>query len=197
MFCDIKYLLQIEKGQSKPMKLNSQQQRSLTDLTDIRNKLEETVELMDARMNIMLRTFPKLNIDEKMTPKWFSEPVKVIAAGEIVNYQSTQTAEKLAIVLDKHRNEILDSYCGRSMIPTIDVGFEYCLTFTWKFRHLECLWLIMPAALGVPNVKICCATIKPSEKPKTNYIFDFYTAISEFEKMQKEYEDQLKHGANE
>lgn len=160
------------------MDLTKQQLNILRDLTDLRSSVENTLELMEARTNIFLRTLPRLPATEK-TPSWFKTQIyDILDNDNELSSLSVQVAKRLAALLELERHP-----SDESAVPQIDSGFKDFVTFTWKYDNVVYSWLIEPAILGVPNVKITQVEVRPNEPAKANFIFDFYTALARFQEI--------------
>jgi hypothetical protein len=159
------------------MDLTKQQLNILRDLTDLRSSVENTLELMEARTNIFLHTLPRLG-GLSATPGWFKMQIYDIREDNELSSLSVQVAKRLAALLERERHP-----SDELAVPQIDSGFKDCVTFTWQYDNVVYSWLIEPAILGVPNVKITQVEVRPNEPAKANFIFDFYTALARFQEI--------------
>lgn len=159
------------------MKLVQQDRNTLQTLNDLRGSVEKTLEMMEARTNIFLHTLPRLG-DLSATPGWFKMQIYDIRENNELSSLSVQVASRLAALLERERHP-----SDELAVPQIDSGFKDCVTFTWQYDNVVYSWLIEPAILGVPNVKITQVEVRPNEPAKSNFIFDFYTALARFQEI--------------
>jgi hypothetical protein len=160
------------------MDLTKQQLNILRDLTDLRSSVENTLELMEARTNLFLHTLPPLHVPD-VSPNWFNTPVDEALIAFELNCFSVAVARKLAAMLELERADQFDA----TSIPKIDSGINDNVMFTWNYDDVAYSWLIEPAVLGIPNVKITQVEVRPLKPAKSTFIFDFYTARAKFKEI--------------